>query len=112
MDFNTSLTHQGPIFDASASPFEKNGHETARCARCSTQNPIDAAHCARCGSFLPANQDARKSGIYSRQPPPADLRERVDALRAGVIADRGGDAELSTLEHAYIEKLGDIDVTI
>jgi hypothetical protein len=37
---------------------------------------------------------------------------QVDALREGVIADRGGESELSTLEHSYIEKLGDIDVTI
>jgi hypothetical protein len=112
MEFNSSLTHQEPIFEGQLSPIPKNGDETVHCARCSTANSRDAAHCAGCGSFLPANQDARKSGLYSRQPPPADLRQRVDELRAGVIADRGGESELSTLEHAYIEKLGDIDVTI
>lgn len=112
MDFNSSLTNPEPIFDAALSPIAKNRDQTVRCARCSTENPLGAAHCACCGSFLPANQDARKSGIYSRQPPPADLRQKVEGLRAGVIADRGGESELSTLEHAYIEKLGDIDVTI
>jgi hypothetical protein len=112
MDFNPSLTDPEPIFDGAISPIPENGGETVRCARCSAENRSDAAHCAHCGSFLPANQDARKSGIYSRQPPPADLRQKVDELRAGLIADLGGESELTTLERAYVEKLGDIDVTI
>ena len=82
------------------------------CARCQTSNPPDAELCLRCKSFLPANQLQRTHGIYSKTPPPADLREKVDELRAGVISDRGGESELSTLELSYVEKLGDIDVTI
>jgi hypothetical protein len=82
------------------------------CARCSTVNRADDELCSRCKSFLPKNQLQRQHGIYSRLPPPADLRETVAALRAGVISDRGGDAELTTLERAYIEKLGDLEVTI
>lgn len=82
------------------------------CARCQTSNPTDAELCSRCKSFLPANQLQRTHGVYAKTPPPADLREKVDELRAGVIADRGGESELSTLELSYVEKLGDIDVTI
>lgn len=82
------------------------------CARCQTLNRADDQLCSRCKSFLPKNQLQREHGIYSRLPPPADLREKVDDLRAGVISDRGGDSELSTLERSYVEKLGDIDVTI
>jgi hypothetical protein len=112
MGFNRPFTHEEPIFASPSAPIPKNGDALLPCPRCSADNSRDAAHCAGCGSFLPANQDARKTGIYSRQPPPADLRQQVDALRAGIIADRGGASELSALEHAYIEKLGDIDTTI
>jgi hypothetical protein len=31
---------------------------------------------------------------------------------SGVLSDQGGESELSTLEHSYIEKLGDIDTSI
>jgi hypothetical protein len=82
------------------------------CARCQTSNAADDAVCVSCRSFLPANQLQRKTGIYSRQPPPPEIREKADELRAGVIADRGGLSELTTLELSYVEKLGDLDVTI
>lgn len=82
------------------------------CSRCQTPNADDVDACSRCRSFLPANQAARTTGVYSRLAPPDDLRLKVEELRAGVTSDRGGAAELSTLELSYIEKLGDIDVTI
>jgi hypothetical protein len=97
----------------SSEPSRELGNVSAVvCARCQTPNEPDAPLCVSCKSFLPANQLQRKTGIYSRQPPPAEIREKVDGLRAGVIADRGGASELSTLELSYVEKLGDIDVTI
>lgn len=82
------------------------------CPRCQTLNPSGSTLCVNCRKFVPANQGARTHGIYSRQPPPEDLRVKVAELRSGVVSDRGGEAELSTLEHSYVEKLGDIDVTI
>ena len=105
-------TEQSTPNAENARPSEPSPVGSVICARCQTSNPTDAELCSRCKSFLPANQLQRTHGIYSKTPPPADLREKVDELRAGVIADRGGESELSALELSYVEKLGDIDVTI
>ena len=36
----------------------------------------------------------------------------ADELMAGTVSDLGGDSELSTLEKAYVRKLGDIEITL
>jgi hypothetical protein len=95
-----------------ARPASTSQAQPVVCARCQTPNAPDEAVCVSCKSFLPANQLQRKTGIYSRQPPPPEIREKADELRAGVITDRGGLSELTTLELSYVEKLGDLDVTI
>jgi ribosomal protein L40E len=81
------------------------------CSRCRTENSSDAEVCSACRSFLPRNQVARITGIYARYQPP-DMTAEIDTFKSGVISDRGGESELSTLEHAYVDKLGDIDRTI
>lgn len=85
--------------------------DTVTCARCYTENPPTAERCLSCRSFLARNQVARRTGIYARNQPP-ELKADIEQFLAGIVADRGGESELSTLEHSYVEKLGDIDVTI
>ena len=107
MDSNSKLFSELPDADR---PSPENG--AVVCSRCQTANQPDAEHCRSCRSFLPFNQVALRTGIYSRQPPPSGIREDVEAFRSGVISDRGGESQLSTLETSYVEKLGDIDITI
>jgi hypothetical protein len=84
------------------------------CPQCGALNPAGAKVCKanpKCGSFLPANQAARTTGIYARSQP-SDIHQHAEAFTAGVISDLGGASELTTLENSYVRKLGDIDVTI
>jgi hypothetical protein len=66
------------------------------------------------GTVRAGNQVARKSGIYSaavkRGEVPTELRLSVDEFRAGLISDRGGASELTTIEAGYITRLCDIEV--
>jgi len=94
-----------------AAPIQEKGSAPLVCARCSTENPAGASACAVCRSFLPANQAARKTGIYARQQPP-DLRLTADELMNGIVSDLGGESELSTLQTAYVRKLADVEITI
>jgi hypothetical protein len=63
------------------------------------------------GRFLTGNQVARRVGLYARQQPEG-LREDVERLTAGIVADLGGEGELSTLERAYVNKIGDVEITL
>ncbi|MDO8795075.1 MAG: hypothetical protein Q7J25_10700 [Vicinamibacterales bacterium] len=96
-----------------AAPMQENGDRSGWviCARCSTANPVGSGTCAACRSFLPANQAARRTGIYARQQPP-DLRLTADELMNGILSDLGGESELSTLQTAYVRKLADVEITI
>ena len=88
------------------------GHgPTTACPRCGLQAPADADACSKCGGFLPGNQVARQSGIYARLHPP-DLRMTADTLLRGIVADKGGEAEMSTLELSYVRKLTDLEIVI
>ena len=62
------------------------------------------------GRFLPGNQVARQSGVFAVHQPP-ELLESADAFAAQVVADLGGEHELSALERAYVAKLRDLEVT-
>ena len=110
-DFNASLTDADLVSGGAAEPIPANGRETVACARCSTENPAGAQTCT-CGAFLPANQAARKTGIYSRQPQPPDLRLSADELMNGIVSDLGGESELTTLQTSYVRKLADVEITI
>lgn len=63
------------------------------------------------GRFQAGNQAARQHGLYSRQQS-EELREYVTQLKAGIVADLGGEAALSTLERAYVDRLGDVEITL
>ena len=57
---------------------------------------------------------ALKSGVFSaavkRGDVPTDLRQSIDEFRVGLISDRGGASELSTVEAGYIARLCDVEV--
>lgn len=57
---------------------------------------------------------ALKSGVYSagvkRHEVPTDLRQSIDAFRAGLISDQGGASELSTIQAGYLTRLCDVEV--
>jgi hypothetical protein len=64
-----------------------------------------------CGRFLPGNQAAVTTGLFRRQQA-AELRAEAEALVAGVVADKGGEGELSTLQRAYVSHLADVVVML
>jgi hypothetical protein len=67
------------------------------------------------GHFIPGNQARRVHGVRAFETTgrlPDTLRQSVDEFRACVIADRGGAAELSTLESAYCRRLGEAEAVV
>jgi hypothetical protein len=86
---------QAEVRAGSPTPTQPNGH--------SDRGPD--------GRFLPGNAAARQTGIYAQTQAP-ELREHVDRLTSGIVADLGGASELSTLEAAYVARLGDIETTL
>lgn len=100
--------------DGGASNFPNvDGAAGKVCSRCGWLNPADADVCERvgCRRALPGNRLAVKAGVFSRRE-----REPVEAavadMRAGIVADLGGDGELTTLERAYVARLMDVEVTL
>jgi hypothetical protein len=81
------------------------------CSACGERSRAGVFQCVKCGRWLPGNQAARELGLYARNQP-ADLRESVDTLAAGIVADRGGESELTTLERAYVGRLADVEITL
>jgi hypothetical protein len=70
------------------------------------------------GTLRAGNDNAVKTGVYSAAAraqaatKPSDFaRQTVDDFIAGVIADMGGESELSSIELAYIEVLRDLSIT-
>ena len=61
------------------------------------------------GRFIAKNEASLKHGLY-RHEQPADLVESVDAFKANVVTDLGGEAEMSELEKSYVDKLGFLEV--
>jgi hypothetical protein len=84
------------------------------CKGCGLEAAPGAQRC-RCGCVLLgsklARQLARTTGIYAVHQP-ADLRQSIDDFMAEIVVDRGGEAELSTIEKAYISKLGHVEITL
>lgn len=88
--------------------------ETPPVCRCGAgPHPTHAGICAR-GHAVRGNQLHRTHGAYSYRDRgaaalPDVLRQTVDEFRESVITDRGGHAELSTLEAAYIRRLAEVE---
>lgn len=71
----------------------------------------DEDRCVR-GHLLVGNQTRRVHGVRSFETTgrvPNDVAQTVAEFRAGVIADRGGESELSTLDAAYIRRLSEVE---
>jgi hypothetical protein len=78
------------------------------CACGAGQHPNDSERCAR-GHALVNNGLARTTGEYARQHP-ADVVERADALLEGLVADLGGEDEMTALERAAASKLRAVEI--
>jgi hypothetical protein len=63
------------------------------------------------GKFTAGNQAARQTGAYA-QYQPLDVRELADEFMAAVLNDIGEDEPLSTLQRAYVRRLGDVGVLL
>ncbi|MCX6544417.1 MAG: hypothetical protein NTV05_08380 [Acidobacteria bacterium] len=85
--------------------------ESVTCPRCGLEQPSGRGQCSRCNVFLPANQSARQSGIYAVQHP-RELRQSVDDFVAGILADQGGESELTTLGLAYVSRLKEVEIVL
>jgi hypothetical protein len=83
------------------------GGPSVVCASCQAPNPAGADRCAKCRAFLPGNQVAVTTGQFRRQQP-NELRAEVEAIVAGIIADKGGAGELSTIQKALVEEIGNV----
>ena len=65
--------------------------------------------------FKPGNQAALKHGVYAAKPVevlPADVQNDIDAFRVEVLADLGGEAELSAIELGYVRRLLDVEAVV
>jgi hypothetical protein len=78
------------------------------------QHATNASRCEN-GHVLPGNENARKHGAWSYQRgrgddalPPA-VRDTVEVFRQQVIADRGGEDNLTAIESGYIRRLGELE---
>lgn len=81
------------------------GAETRRCSKCkAVAEDNDRNTCQQCGSFLPANTAALVHGgrrfVDGRSP--MDEAERV-AVRNAVLADLGGEDEISQVLRELVE---------
>jgi hypothetical protein len=75
------------------------------------RHTADADRCVR-GHVLVGNQTRRVHGVRAFETTgrlPDVLRQTVEEFRQAVITDRGGSAELSTLEAAYIRRLSEVE---
>ena len=79
------------------------------CRHCGAgPHPTHAGICEK-GHAMRGNQLHRVHGAYSFRDRgdaaiPADRRKTADDMIAGIVADKGGEANLSTLKHEYIQQ--------
>lgn len=93
-----------PSSSAPAAPLRENGKP---CGRCATVNEPSAERCWHCQSYLVGNPGPVTTGLHRAVQPP-DVRAEAEAFAAGIIADKGGEAELSTLERGYVGNLATV----
>lgn len=64
------------------------------------------------GRFLPGNAEARTAGVrvfMDRGELPEELRPALDRFVAQVIADQGGDTDLTAIRGGYVRRLGELE---
>jgi hypothetical protein len=85
------------------------------CARCGAgRHPTYADICAK-GHALPGNQLHRTHGAYSfrdrgDRSVTETLRQSADDMAAGIIADKGGVENLTTLQREFINQLRNLRI--
>src|SRR5688572_6355660 len=90
---------------------------TPICACGATErHAVDGHRCAR-GHALPGNQLHRVHGAYSFRDRgdraiPADFRTSADDMLAGIIADKGGAENLTTLKREYAQQVRNLRVML
>jgi hypothetical protein len=93
-------------------PFEAPGSRV-RCSRCDADAPAGTTNCPACGVFLPSNEANLKHGLrrYQREGKlPAELQEYIETFRDQLVADQGGESELSAVRGGLVDKLVDLEV--
>ena len=88
-----------------------SGYGQKVCKSCQTENAPDADGCVKCGKMLVGNSRAVKHRLYARHQP-AEVIMNSDQLLAGLIADKGGADEMSTLSRSLAAKLRDTDILL
>jgi hypothetical protein len=86
--------------------------EACRCGA-----PAHASDPERCavGHVLAGNTAAQTHGAWSfergrgRESLPALMRDSVDGFRESIISDLGGEANLTTLQAAYVRRLSELE---
>lgn len=81
--------------------------------RCgATERHESNAHMCANGHFITGNTARRLHGVRAFETTgrlPDVLRQTVEEFREAVLSDRGGSAELSTLEAAYVRRLSEAE---
>lgn len=112
-----SSTYETSIPEAqepTSGPFGAPGAEV-RCSRCGTEAPAGVTNCPTCGGFMPRNEGALKHGLrryQDRGALPAEVAEYIAGFRAELVADQGGERELTTIRRGLVDKLVDLEVAI
>lgn len=85
------------------------------CACGATERHASTPNMCVNGHFVLGNQARRTHGVRAFETTgrlPDVLRQTVDEFREAVIADRGGPAELSTLQQAYCRRLSETEAVV
>ena len=88
------------------------GGSAVRCSRCGSDVP-PATKCERCGCFLPGNEANLRHGLRRYQSNgtlPAELASDIEVFRDQLIADQGGDGEMTAIRAGTVGKLVDLEV--
>ena len=99
--------------EAKARPIQSNGvgDGAVVCRACRAPNAAGDNRCVRCQAWLPMNQAAVQAGLYRAQQP-IELLAEAEAIVIGIIADKGGQDELSTLQREYVRELGRLTIML
>ncbi len=85
-----------------------------RCQRCGVEVP-PTNNCRICGAFLPSNEAGLRHGLRRYQNNkvlPAELEAYIVNFRAELIADQGGEEEMTAVRRGLVEKLVDLEVGV
>jgi hypothetical protein len=83
--------------------------------KCGQSNAPGSKHCGKCGKWLPRNTGAETVGIctYERRGLiPDKVRDHEHAFRAQIVADLGGEENITAIAGAYVRHLVHLSVII